>query len=169
MGDYTWWENALRGDIGPIHEDKPESGYYRGRLSKGSPYVPVAIWEHWEHGGTMVCRAGYDDLHVEPNVNMMWTWCCTKPISYADFTACSRSHEWPSHDNKPSPVFDLITKVLEDGRPFPDELKSLRQELEVARKAATAQHLEAKRRVDDMFRPYFDRIDEWLKKMKVKK
>lgn len=40
---YRWHRAAVLGDAPPIHEGLPECGWYRTRLVKGGPWVPVEI------------------------------------------------------------------------------------------------------------------------------
>ncbi|WP_205749033.1 hypothetical protein [Frigidibacter oleivorans] len=40
---YAWHRAALAGEAPPIHEGMPEAGWYRCRLTKGGPWVPVEI------------------------------------------------------------------------------------------------------------------------------
>lgn len=40
---YGWHRAAIAGDAPPIHEGHPECGWYRTRLVKGGPWVPVEI------------------------------------------------------------------------------------------------------------------------------
>jgi len=40
---YRWHRAALAGDAPPVHEGMPECGWYRTRLVKGGPFVPVEI------------------------------------------------------------------------------------------------------------------------------
>ena len=41
---HTYWQNALSGNFGAVHENDPQCGYYRMRKGRGGPWVPVAIW-----------------------------------------------------------------------------------------------------------------------------
>lgn len=40
---YGWHRAAVSGDAPPIHEGEPHCGWYRTRLVKGGPFVPVEI------------------------------------------------------------------------------------------------------------------------------
>lgn len=41
---YRWWRIALTNPNLPRHDGIPEAGWYRTRLTKGGPWVPVCIW-----------------------------------------------------------------------------------------------------------------------------
>ncbi|MDQ0996920.1 hypothetical protein QFZ34_002102 [Phyllobacterium ifriqiyense] len=74
---WAWWQNALKGNFGPIHESHPEQGYYRTR-SKGKPWEPVAIFYPEGSDELVAYRNGkeVDDIHS------LWTWACRNPISF---------------------------------------------------------------------------------------
>lgn len=40
---YRWHRQAVAGEAPPIHEGHPECGWYRTRLVRGGPFVPVEI------------------------------------------------------------------------------------------------------------------------------
>lgn len=73
MADYTYWQNALKGSFGPVHDSDPQPGFYRRRTRKGGPFVPVAIWEH---EGKIV--AVQDGKHAD--AAEIWTYVCQNPI-----------------------------------------------------------------------------------------
>lgn len=41
---YAWHRRAIRGDAPPIHEGLPECGWFKTKLVRGGPWVPVRIW-----------------------------------------------------------------------------------------------------------------------------
>lgn len=41
---FAWWRDTLAGKRPPRHEDQPEPGFYKTRMVRGGPWVPVAIW-----------------------------------------------------------------------------------------------------------------------------
>lgn len=71
---WAWWQNALKGNFGPIHENEPQQGYYRVRR-KGEPWEPVAIWQD-ERGEWLAYRKGQE---VRPED--IWAWACRNPIT----------------------------------------------------------------------------------------
>ncbi len=41
---YAWHRQAVRGSRPPVHEGIPECGWFKTRMTKGGPWVPVRIW-----------------------------------------------------------------------------------------------------------------------------
>jgi hypothetical protein len=71
---WAWWQQALKGNFGPMHEGEPQQGFYRTRF-KGGKWEPVAIW--WdEDTGWVAYRNGRD---VDPGE--AWNFCRTHPIT----------------------------------------------------------------------------------------
>lgn len=107
---HTYWQNALSGNFGAVHENDPQCGYYRMRKGRGGPWVPVAIWLEGQgslrqgensinsDSGKLVCLV--DGL--ERNAYDVWTWVCRYPIAYETYVA-----------------------VAEDGKPWPEEVPAL--------------------------------------------
>ena len=107
---HTYWQNALSGNFGAVHENDPQCGYYRMRKGRGGPWVPVAIWlegqvslRHGENSinsdsGKLVCLVE----GKERNAYDVWTWVCRYPIAYETYVA-----------------------VAEDGKPWPEEVPAL--------------------------------------------
>lgn len=73
---WSWWQAALAGNIGPIHDGDPQQGYYRVRR-KGEPWEPVAIWQDETTGAWLAYRGGR-----EADAGAIWTWACRNPISH---------------------------------------------------------------------------------------
>ncbi len=88
---WSWWEQAVAGDVPPIFEDEPHQGFYAvrkfpyGAWVKG-PMVPARIW--WEPGeidpatGELLSderlRGEIDGRPVNPW--RKWTWIAKHPI-----------------------------------------------------------------------------------------
>jgi len=110
LKSYSYYQSALQGAFGPVHENDPQCGYYRMRKGRGGPWVPVAIWledqgslRHGENSinsdsGKLVCLVE----GVERNAYDVWTWVCRYPIAYETYVA-----------------------VAEDGKPWPEEVPTL--------------------------------------------
>jgi len=107
---HTYWQNALSGNFGAVHENDPQCGYYRMRKGRGGPWVPAAIW--LEGQGSL--RQGENSINSdsgklvclvegkERNAYDVWTWVCRYPIAYETYVA-----------------------VAEDGKPWPEEVPVL--------------------------------------------
>ncbi|TAV98468.1 hypothetical protein ELI24_08760 [Rhizobium ruizarguesonis] len=90
---WAWWQNALAGTIGPIHDGDPQQGYYRTRF-KDKPWEPVAIW--FEDGKWHAMRG---DRQVD--ASDIWTWCCRNPITYEAYTKAIEGAGWDDEPEAP--------------------------------------------------------------------
>ncbi|TBB44183.1 hypothetical protein ELH49_09110 [Rhizobium ruizarguesonis] len=90
---WAWWQNALAGTIGPIHDGDPQQGYYRTRF-KDKPWEPVAIW--FEDGKWHAMRG---DRQVD--ASDIWTWCCRNPITYEAYTKAIEGGGWDDEPEAP--------------------------------------------------------------------
>lgn len=91
--NYDWWENALAGQFGPIHDGHPQPGFYRYR-DKADRWHAVAIWHD---GGKMI--AVNDGKPIDPNT--IWTWAAKNPISHRSYTDWQETGRF--HDDAPAP------------------------------------------------------------------
>lgn len=76
---WAWWQAALKGQFGPIHDGEPQQGYYRVRR-KGEPWEPVAIWFDEATGEWLAYRNG-----KEVRASDIWTWACRNPIEHVAY------------------------------------------------------------------------------------
>lgn len=92
---FEWWRNALAGNVGPIHENDPQSGYYK-RAKKGQP-VPdaVAIWSDVDTGEVFVQVGNREPRSDIAYVSSIWTWVCRYPISEETYNAVMAGQPWP--------------------------------------------------------------------------
>jgi len=161
--DYGFWQRSLSGERVEMYADHPQPGFYKARFGgKGAPYVPVAIWQD---AGKWHCKVGYDDLFNLRDACEVWTWCCSKPISYASYRTACLTHEWPTETDDREKILeeaDQAISLSEDG----GELETLFQKLEIARKKANEGHLNAKRLVDGKFKQLTERLKERMKELK---
>lgn len=150
---WGFWREALAGNVGPIHDGDPQQGFYRARLDKNTPYVPVAIWI--DGTGSFLCRVGYDDLYHMRPADEMWTWCADQPVSHEAYQIAARTHEWPAAD-----AVDLSAdvKALLASDPSRGALDRLEAKLDAERQKAKAPHLEAGRQVDAKFKPLIEQL-----------
>jgi hypothetical protein len=94
---WAWWRAALAGADQPIHENQPESGFYRVRSGRGGPFVRVAIWRD-KTGKVLAQRDG-----KAVDADQIWTWACRNPVSEAEFRKVEAGGEW-SDAPPPTPV-----------------------------------------------------------------
>lgn len=102
---WEWWQNALAGKIGPIHDGCPEQGYYRTRF-KDKPWEPVAIWS--EDGKWYAMRGEH-----QIDASDIWTWCCRNPISYEAYTKAIEGGGWDDEPDAPAIGHNLPTDPFE--------------------------------------------------------
>lgn len=124
MADYTYWQNALQGNFGPVHDDDPQPGFYRKRTGKAAGYVGVAIWEH---DGKMVCVCGAGTM----DPNEVWTYCCPHPITEEQYRDWRAGGKWWDED-------DSVTASLSPppaGHNQPPESETFKDQIDAALKA----------------------------------
>ena len=83
---WAWWQGALEGNFGPMHEGQPEQGYYRTRF-KGGQWEPVALW--FENGEWHAMRG---ERMVDPADT--WNFCRTHPVSYEAYQKAIEGAGW---------------------------------------------------------------------------
>ncbi|AVX04292.1 hypothetical protein MXMO3_01767 [Maritalea myrionectae] len=119
--DWTYWQKALAGDKPPVHEGDPQSGFYRRRLKKNGPFVPVAIWRDGDDWVALVDGKPADAMYL-------WTWVCDKPITKAEYDRVSNGEPWSD-----APIFDpTATNDLRNSDPE-NELEALKDQIESAK------------------------------------
>lgn len=91
---WAWWQAALEGNIGPMHEGQPEQGYYRTRF-KGGQWEPVAIWFENDQWNAMRGERMVDAADT-------WNFCRTHPVSYEAYQKAIDGAGWD--DEPPAPT-----------------------------------------------------------------
>lgn len=86
--EFQHWRDALAGRDVEIHEDNPQSGYYKMRATKGGPWLPVAIWRK---NGELVCRVG----STVRDAHDIWTMAAKHPVAKDDAKAAFETGAWP--------------------------------------------------------------------------
>jgi hypothetical protein len=112
---WEWWQLALSGqqvmgsDDLPIHADKPHTGYYRTK--RKGVMLPVAIWKAPHGDGEWVGLIDGEQVN-DRAVKNAWSWCCTRPISQAEYDGYIATGQWSDTDEavKP-PVPEVQTTV----------------------------------------------------------
>ncbi|MGV4796171.1 hypothetical protein [Rhizobium sp. F40D2] len=102
---WLWWQNALEGNIGPIHDGDPQQGYYRTRF-KDKPWEPVAIW--FEDGKWHAMRGDH-----QVDASDIWTWCCRNPITYEAYNKAIEGAGWDDEPEAPAIGHNLPTDPFE--------------------------------------------------------
>lgn len=188
MSDWTWWQNALAGDFGPVHEGTPQQGFYKVREGRGGPFVPVAIWQ--AEDGSWLCKRGKKSASAED----IWTFACRHPITHDVYTAVMAGAEWPDAapaaaeigHNLPTDPAERFKMLIEIDReridefvktPISDEasavkagtwsgkMKDLAKEIDDTRTALKKPHDDAGKAVQSTFKPLVDDADALAKKL----
>ncbi|MCP8895310.1 hypothetical protein KYK29_10220 [Shinella daejeonensis] len=93
---WAWWQAALEGNFGPMHEGEPQQGYYRTRF-KGGQWEPVALWRGDD--GEWLGRRG--DKMVD-DVGDLWNFCRTHPVTVEAWEKAINGGGWD--DEPPAPA-----------------------------------------------------------------
>ena len=88
---YRFWRRRLAGEVVPIHDSDPQSGFYRLKTKDGTSH-PVAYW--FAPDGTLRCRVGSKDIN-EQTANERWPWASKSPISHEVYKAVIAGEPWP--------------------------------------------------------------------------
>lgn len=90
---FRWWRHAVLGAAQPNHGE-PQCGFYKTRLVKGGPWVPVRIWceqeidpETGELTAPEILRCECDGQRRDPW--LIWTY--LTPISRAHWDALNEA------------------------------------------------------------------------------
>jgi hypothetical protein len=188
---WAWWQAALAGKIGPIHDGEPEQGYYRVRDGKGGPWLPVAIWK--DASGAWLCKRGTSKARAED----VWTWACRNPISHETYTAVVAGGAWPDEvgpaetrgigDNLPTDPVERFKLTLDIEReqieaflkaPIADEdsavkagrwsgkMRDIAKEIDDKRVELKKPHDDAAKAVQQTFKPMVDAADKLASNLK---
>lgn len=172
---YDYWQNALQGNFGPVHDGDAQPGFYRRRLVRGGPFVPVAIWHDGDKMVALVDGKTADPVDI-------WTWVCQAPITEQAYHRAMGGGGWadeprapdaPASGNMPSDPHEALTVEWQGEKEVGEEILSkpittqeqanqaavyAKRVAGVAKKAADHHkvekqpHLDAGRAVDDKWR-----------------
>jgi hypothetical protein len=192
VGRWAWWQNALKGNIGPMHEGQPEQGFYRTR-SKGGKWEPVALWVDEDTGQWLAYRAGRE---VDPAE--AWNFCRAHPITRAAYDDALAGKPFADEDevvaeqvaavgdnsgnvDEADEIADQIAAALKGLEAYKtvdsdalagkalslrnrlNELSNQADKIRVKRKAP---HLEAGKAVDEKFQPLVKSAKEGANKVR---
>jgi hypothetical protein len=129
MASYDYWQNALAGNFGPVHDGDAQPGFYRKRVSKGGPFLPVAIWAD---GGKIIATVD----GKEADAADIWSYVCDKPVTEDAFRARSAGQPWPDEDV--AVTRSLAPPPAGDNHPPQDEADQLAAQIEAASENAKA-------------------------------
>ena len=92
---YDFWRRSVSGERVPRFEDEPQPGYYKCRMTKGGPFVPVEIWIEQETDPDTGELVADERLCAIVNAQLrdplrIWTYC--RPISAEEYDALTGAH-----------------------------------------------------------------------------
>jgi hypothetical protein len=92
---YSYWRRSVAGERVARVEDEPQPGFYRRRMVRGGPFVPVEIWMEQEidpETGELTAperlRAICNGQLCRPET--VWTYC--RPISASEYDGLTGAH-----------------------------------------------------------------------------
>jgi hypothetical protein len=112
--DYEFWRAALRGGKQPVHETKPQCGFYKRRLVKDGEWLPIAFWRNKDD--QIVCC--FEGKLVDALKH--WTFAAKYPVSEAAYRHYIRNGHWPDgvaqspRSNMPSDPFEALKLEVHD-------------------------------------------------------
>lgn len=185
---WAWWQAALEGNVGPMHESQPEQGYYRTRF-KGGQWEPVALWRGDD--GEWLARRGDRMVH---DAGDLWNFCRTHPVTVEAWEKAINGGGWDDEPpaptighNLPSDPFEALNLEYQAEKELAADLlkKEVKTEDQasqiailskrvttIAKKATDLHkvekqpHLDAGRAVDDKFRYLKEDPADLSKKLK---
>lgn len=89
---YQYWQDALRGEWGDIHEGDARAGFWRKRGKSMGRFLPVAIWP--DESGKLVAIC--DGKEVDPAE--IFGWCNQNPVSEANYRERVETGRWWDED-----------------------------------------------------------------------
>lgn len=121
VDEFAWYRDALAGKRQLIYADQPQSGYFRRRLQKGGPFLPVGIWRS-SKTGQLVARIGDEAI----NPIDIWVYVADQPVPRDDAVYAFKNNEWPEHKPAAPPVADAPAPIGDNKPPssITDKIRS---------------------------------------------
>lgn len=91
---------SSRRDLNPVHPSLPEEGFYRGRMVKNGPWVPIRIWYQFPLDpvtGEELDRSGeWKALRLGQEIHPLdvWPFCSSERISESEYEFLLADHQW---------------------------------------------------------------------------
>lgn len=118
---YDFWRRRLAGEVVPIHDGEPQSGFYRLNRKSGQSQ-PVAYW--FTEDGALRCRIGNTDVD-EQTANERWPWASKWPITHEVYKSIMDGNPWP--DQHEAVIRD---RANSDAAPDDDSFDALKDRIE---------------------------------------
>jgi hypothetical protein len=134
---WSWWRAALKnpaavGKTLPVHDGDAQQGYFRAKNQNGA-FDPVAIFYPEGSDDLVAYRAGRE---VRPDA--IWTWACRNPVTFEAYTAAVDGKGWPDDDEVVAAQIQPPEPGIGDNSGEVDEAEKLKDQIEAAKKGATA-------------------------------
>jgi hypothetical protein len=87
---YSWWRRSVSGERVGRCDDEPQPGWFRRRMVRGGPWVPVAIWIEQEIDPDTGELTAPEELRAIVNgdrADPQRVWPYARPISLAEYDA----------------------------------------------------------------------------------
>ena len=93
----AWWYEAVAAGGREIarHDGDPQAGWFKGRMVKGGPWVPVRLWLHQSIDPDTGELDEPEKLMGEQNgrsINPALVWTYLRPISLEEYEALTERH-----------------------------------------------------------------------------
>ena len=122
MSDLDFWKASLAGEKPAITEE-PQAGYYRRRLVKGGPFVPVRIWHEGarDENGDLIederTLCSVDGRLVDAADH--WTYCADNPVTESEFEYLTRVSNYAKARDPREPLASPRKKINPLSFPIP--------------------------------------------------
>jgi len=95
MTEFLWWQNALAGTRGPIHDGEPQSGFYRSRR----PDKTMEAIAYWKDGQTGEQRCHVNGKAISLDRMMyLWPFAAKNPITAEAYWHRIDTGTWTDED-----------------------------------------------------------------------
>lgn len=91
---WSWWRNAIAGNVGTIHDGEPQTGYYRVRRKGKDIDSAVAYWTDTKTGEQR-CHMDGEDFDAQRALEI-WPYASKKPVSAEDYQTRLATGKWPN-------------------------------------------------------------------------
>lgn len=104
---YAYWHWNLKAPGSTRITTEPQSGFYRCKLVKGGPWVPVAIWvdQEIDEAGELLSDETIECLvdGKPQDADQIWSWCADKPITENEYKYRIEFGNWTREWSPDSP------------------------------------------------------------------
>lgn len=126
---WAWWQSAIIGNVGEVHDGHPQSGFYRNRR-KGEQAKSVAYWIDTK-SGKQRCQVNGEDV-TEQQAMEIWPYASKEPISHEMFKAHKETGKWPDMDEAALGTLPGQHTTAGSNNPPTDPFEILKEQIESA-------------------------------------